>query len=286
MCHHERDGVRGFGVAQATKNCDLLCVPESADRLLDLLCEKNFAGVLPRYRGHLSPPLDQRWLRGGWTSHFVWKTGDAEAYLDVFGPAPRASSPWEAELHGLYAGPHTVAEMKRTDRGKDWPFATALGVKLLEAGDPRGWLHLFDYEVLIQMVERVPCPAGLIAQRPVLGLLVARDERLEVALKAEIEFWQRLDHLRLRVYERAVRSYMLAVKKDDRADAPDLRTQHRARVEPAEPAAVESAARPRRGPTGDRSPRGGRPRLPRPRLWRGDGARELSAAGATPTIHR
>lgn len=222
-----------FGVAQATKDCDLLCAPEAAERLFPLLCETEFAGVLPHYRGHLSPPLDARWLRGGWTSHFVWKAG-AEAYLDVFGLAPRASSPWEAELHGLYAGPHTVAEMKRTDRAKDWPLATALGVKLLEAGDPRGWLHLFDYEVLIQTVERVPCPANLITQRPVLGLLVARDKRLEVALKAEIEFWYRLDHLRLRVYERAVRSYLLAVKKDDRSDAPDLRTQHHARTELAE----------------------------------------------------
>jgi hypothetical protein len=43
-----------------------------------------------------------------------------------------------------------------------------------------------------------------------------------------------LDRLRLKVYERAVRAYMLAVKKDDRSDAPELRTQHQARVEQAE----------------------------------------------------
>lgn len=189
---------------------------------------------MPRYRGHLTPPLDARWLRGGWTSHFVWSVADREAYLDVFGLAPRASSPWGTQLRGIYAGVHTVAEMKRTDRDKDWPFVTALGVKLLEAGDLCGWLHLFDYDVLIQTAMRVTCPVELIERRPVLGLLVARDERLEVALKAEIGFWQRLDRLRLKVYERAVRAYMLAVKRDDHSNAPELRMQHLARVEHAE----------------------------------------------------
>jgi hypothetical protein len=32
-------------------------------------------------------------LRGGWTSHFVWDAAGAEAYLDIFGVAPRGSSP-------------------------------------------------------------------------------------------------------------------------------------------------------------------------------------------------
>ena len=116
-----------FGVAQATQDCDLLCAPAAAGKLLDLLGEASLHGQLPSYRGHLTPPLDARWLRGGWTSHFVWDAASTEAYLDIFGVAPRGSSPWEAELQGFYAGPHTVAEMKRTNRDKDWPFVTALG---------------------------------------------------------------------------------------------------------------------------------------------------------------
>src|SRR5262249_55726239 len=93
-----------FGVAQTTKDCDVLCVPEAAERLLELVSRTEFAGALPAYRGHITPPMDARWLRGGWTSHFVWKTGSAEAYLDIFGVAPRATSPWYAEFNGLYAG--------------------------------------------------------------------------------------------------------------------------------------------------------------------------------------
>jgi hypothetical protein len=131
-----------YGVTQATQDCDVLCAPEAAGKFLGLLGEARLHGKLPSYRGHITPPLDARWLRGGWTSHFVWDAAGAEAYLDIFGVAPRGSSPWEAELQGLYAGPHTVAEMKRTNRGKDWPFITALGAQMLEGQDARGWLHI------------------------------------------------------------------------------------------------------------------------------------------------
>jgi hypothetical protein len=117
-----------FGVAQATKDCDLLCVPDSAAEFLKLLGEADLKGQAPHYRGHLTAPLDSRWLRGGWTSHFVWGTPEGEAFLDVFGIAPHGSTPWELEVQGLYAGLHTVAEMKRTNRERDWPFATALGL--------------------------------------------------------------------------------------------------------------------------------------------------------------
>ena len=115
-----------FGVSQATKDCDLLCAPNSAGKFLELLNDTTLGGQLPAYRGHLTPPLDERWFVGGWTSHFVWKAGNTEAYLDVFGVAPRGSSPWEAELDGFYACRHTVAEMKRTNRERDWPVVTAL----------------------------------------------------------------------------------------------------------------------------------------------------------------
>jgi hypothetical protein len=57
-------------------------------------------------------------------------------------PDARAPSFWITEAAGTLTGLHIVAEMKRTDRPKDWPFATALGVKFLEDGDSRGWLHI------------------------------------------------------------------------------------------------------------------------------------------------
>ena len=223
-----------YGVAQATKDCDLLCAGDSAGQLLSVLRATPLQGVSCSYRGHVTPPLDQRWLRGGWTSHFHWDLGEAAAYLDVFSVAPRASSPWMTEAAGMLTGKHTVAEMKRTDRAKDWPFATALGVKLLEDGDPRGWLHIFDVATLQEVFAQVPLPEAQIAQRPCLALLRDNDARLELAIFGETVFWQTLDRLRTQVYQAAVRSYFLAVKKDPQADLPDLDRQHEVRVRHAE----------------------------------------------------
>ncbi len=223
-----------FGAALGTKDCDMLCAVNSADTFLNTLESTSLRGARCGYRSHLGAPLDTRWLSGGWTSHFAWRLADEEAALDVFGVAPRGSSPWRSETQGLYASCHTVAEMKRTDRPRDWPFATTLGVKLLRAGDPRGWLHIFDHQVLLEMAAEIPCPSELIAQRPVLGLLSSRDPRLVIALRGEVEFWQQLDHVRIQVYRQTVRSYVVAVKRDPRSDATDLRTQHQSRVEHAE----------------------------------------------------
>lgn len=223
-----------YGVAQATKDCDLLCAVGSVGHLWDVLRATPLQGVGCLYRGHVTPPLDPRWLRGGWTSHFTWDFGEAAAYLDVFSVAPRASGPWIADEAGVLAGMHTVAEMKRTDRAKDWPCATALGVKLLEDGDSRGWLHIFDVPTLREVFARVPLPDAAIAQRPCLALLRDDDPRLELAVFGETVFWQTLDRLRMQVYQTAVRSYFLAVKGDPLADVPDLDRQHEVRVRHAE----------------------------------------------------
>jgi hypothetical protein len=223
-----------YGVAQATKDCDLLCAADSAGRLLNALRATALRGVGCSYRGHLTAPLDPRWLRGGWTSHFRWELGENAAFLDVFSVAPRASSEWMNEGSGTLTGMHTVAEMKRTDRAKDWPFATALGVKLLEDGDPRGWLHIFDVVALREVFARVPLPDAQIAQRPCLALLRDDDPRLELAVFGETVFWQALDRLRTQVYQTAVRKYFMAVKEDPQADVADLDRQHEVRVMHAE----------------------------------------------------
>jgi hypothetical protein len=223
-----------YGVTDTTKDCDLLCSPETAERCLDLLSETVFAGIFPSYRGNISPPLDARWMRGGWTSHFLWKSGGEESYLDVFGVAPRGTSPWENKGADLYADAHVVAEMKRTNRDKDWPMATALGVNLLDAGDPRGWLHIFDAEVLTELLERLTIPESILALRPVLALAVEHDDRLKPAVRVEREFWYELDRARIRVYERALRPYVAAVRRSGIAQDASLHEQHRVRVSIAE----------------------------------------------------
>lgn len=232
-----------YQVAQSTKDCDVLCAASSVDPFLVQLSQTKIDGVTCSYRGHLTPPLDARWLQGGWTSHFEWKNADVTAHLDIFGVAPRASTAWATELNGRLAGMHTVAEMKRTDRLKDWPFATALGVKMIEAGDLRGWLHVFDAGILRNLKETAPCPQDILHTRPLLRLLDDNDSRLEAAVLAEMIYWQQLDRIRMRVYEAAVRKYFMAVKKDASADAADFLMQHRVRVTHAEALLPQSPLR-------------------------------------------
>ncbi len=219
-----------YGVAETTMDCDLLCHPGSFQTLLDLLTETNVSSHACHYRGNISPPLDARWHRGGWTSHFQWDTKPDVTTLDIFGLAVRQSSPWQDDIAGLYAGPSIVAEMKRTDRDKDWPFISSLGVELLRARDERGWLHIFEADSLIEMQTQDAIPDAMIAIRPVLRLAANSDSRLRPALLAERHFWQELDRKRIRIYRAALRPYVLAIGRAQIPEAASLAEQHSARL--------------------------------------------------------
>ena len=153
-------------------------------------------------------------MRGGWTSHFTWKTRPEETCLDIFGIAPRGSSPWELHLRGIYADPNVVAEMKRTNRDRDWPFATALGGQMLDEGDAEGWLHLHDPEVMRLWVSVSPPPESLLAFRPLLRLSPFKDvEKIKRLLLAERVVWSELDVIRIRIYQSHLRPYFSALRK-------------------------------------------------------------------------
>lgn len=202
-----------LGLAHSTKDCGLLCSPDAAGTFLDALGTTDYGGVVCRYRGRTTPPLDARWLRGGWSCHFEWRVEGWPLHLDVFGIPPRSSKPWQAEAAGLYVGLETLAEMKRTDRQRDWPFVTSLGLLMLDADDWRGWLHVYDQRLLESLIDRIPCPDEAIAARPLLSLVVNRDVRLSGALRAERDYWQQLDTIRLGVYSAAMRPYAKAVRR-------------------------------------------------------------------------
>ena len=223
-----------FGVSTTTKDCDVLCAADSADRFLDLIAETRVREIAPTYRGNLSPPLDARWLRGGWTAHFSWKAAPDEVCLDVFGNALRAESEWTREIDGLYASRRIVAAMKRTNRGKDWPFITALGIKMLKAGLPEGWLHLYDASVIRDHLTRSAPPDDVAERRPALRLALAADDRFEAAIHAEEVFWHRLDACRIHLYEQALRPYVSAVRRATARRALTVRESHALRFECAD----------------------------------------------------
>ena len=219
-----------FGVAETTKDCDLLCHPSSFPVLLEELARTPVNGLSCRYRGNLSPPLDDRWHRGGWTSHFNWGRGPGAVMFDVFGRALRGSSEWERELVGLYTHPHVVAEMKRTNRAKDWAFITSLGTKMIRAGDARGWRHIFRADTLHEIAAVHPCPPSEAARRPALAFLLNNDPRCAGALNAEQKLWEKLDELRIEIYQRALRPYNTAVRKSAIPDSTTLIDEHTTRM--------------------------------------------------------
>ena len=222
-----------FGVAAATKDCDVLCEAGKSDDFRALIAATELHGLLPQYRGNISPPLDARWMRGGWTSHFTWKTKPEETCLYIYGIAPRGSSPWHRQLAGIYALPNVVAEMKRTNREKDWPFATALGGQMLDAGEEEGWLHLYDADVLRTSARQLSPPERLAMLRPLLRLAPFDDTlRLKRLLLAERAFWSELDELRVHIYQKHLRPYTSAVRKasQGRRDLP-LGDSHELRLE-------------------------------------------------------
>ena len=226
-----------FGVAATTKDCDVLCNVEKSDDFRELIAETELRGLLPNYRGNISPPLDARWMGGGWTSHFTWKTAPEETCLDIFGIAPRGSSAWERQLTGIYARQNVVAEMKRTSREKDWPFATGLGGLMLMKGDPNGWLHLYDIDVLRKSLRTAEIPTHLQMLRPLLKL-APFDDALKVKriLLAERAFWSELDEIRVRIFQKHLRPYVSAVRRAS-AGRRDLNVpvSHEIRVECAMP---------------------------------------------------
>ena len=219
-----------YGIAESTKDCDLLCHPSSFGILLDLLRETKVDGSMCQYRGSLSPPLDVRWHQGGWTSHFEWP-GHEGVMLDVFGSALREASPWQEETQGLYAGLQVVAYMKRTDREKDWPFINLIGEQMLLRQDARGWLHIYEAELLLELAARNEIPDEMIGKRPLLRLAREGSEELRFALNAERAYWRELDHLRIRILRTALRPYAAAVGKAIQSFTGELSEQHRLRMQ-------------------------------------------------------
>ncbi|HAV62425.1 MAG TPA: hypothetical protein DCY13_08690 [Verrucomicrobiales bacterium] len=220
-----------YGIAESTKDCDLLCHPASFEKLLALLVRTKVEETPCQYRGNISPPLDARWHRGGWTSHFEWDAPAGKVKLDVFGHGLRESRPWAGDLLGFYAGPGTVAAMKRTNRDKDWPFVDSLGVRMIEAGNDEGWLHLFERDNLLRMLERHDCPDAVVRLRPSLKLAREKDSRLAGALLAERLLWEELDRVRVQMLERFLRPYVNAMRKASAGRKLSLPADHELRVE-------------------------------------------------------
>lgn len=105
---------------------------------------------------------------------------------------------------------------------------------MLQAKDVRGWLHIYDAELLRDLTRAASPPPHLLEQRPVLELATKDDPRLRAALHGEIQFWHELDRVRLRIYQRAVRPYWQTLKRSRLSRSAGLAVQHEMRIRCAE----------------------------------------------------
>jgi len=158
----------------------------------------------------LSAPLDVRWLRGGWSSHFeFFLEGHRRVRCDFFSRAPRIPL---ADIELLFreaSGPLVVIglepliQMKRTQRAKDYPIIAELA-RLLP---PEREIELTtDPDRIIELArafgEGSPRPCVRAARQG------TSDELVELELVKEMRRDRHRDQERVRRYTRAAGPYL------------------------------------------------------------------------------
>ena len=179
--------------------------PEACDRVRAVLAARG-----ARHRP--SPPLDVRWLAGGWSSHFEFTDERARRIrCDFFSRPPRVAFARVEEMFGVGASqdrllvvdPETLVRMKQTQRAKDYP---AIGeiARLLPGG--RELLYTTDPDRILALASSVVAAVD----RP--SVRAAREaagrERVVVELAREIDQMQRRDLARVERYLAASARYL------------------------------------------------------------------------------
>lgn len=157
---------------------------EALRRVISVLAEHN-----ARYR--FGAPLDVRWLRGGWSSHFEFRTERLRVRTDFVTRPPRLTredveSMWREQQGRVVpvVGVRHLAELKKTNREKDYAVIGELA-RLLR--DPRDELMLSrSARDIMKLAEQHPdLLRELTPERPALAAASRGGGALEAALDAE-----------------------------------------------------------------------------------------------------
>ncbi|MBE7501813.1 MAG: hypothetical protein HS113_16220 [Verrucomicrobiales bacterium] len=229
-----------YGLQQNTKDSDWIIPADALERLRELLAK--LEGELPpwrvSYRQIFGAPLDAEYMQHGWTSHLtVWdNAASVEHKVDIFSKPPRVQAhEIEADSDG-WVTRHVVAQMKRTDRDKDWPILHGLGQQLWERNNPLGLLHLTRPDALTTAWQTCPdeVRSPLAARRPLLRVLDAAPPpprpQLERWLLLERMVWERVNQARYDRFTRAWKRFHRQWRGDEDWDWPNAEPfwlQHR-----------------------------------------------------------
>jgi hypothetical protein len=160
---------------------------EDAEALWHVLAVLEARGA--RYR--FGAPLDARWMEGGWSSHFEFRTEMLRVRTDFVTRPPRltaeqVSAMWE-DLKGLaipYVGAKELIELKKTNREKDYAVIGELA-RLLDDPADRLLLSRSARDIMALAEANPAMVRKLAASRPLLQSAAAGIAVLEAALDAE-----------------------------------------------------------------------------------------------------
>jgi len=217
-----------YGLQQNTKDSDWIIPADALGRLRELLSK--LEGDLPpwrvSYRQIFGAPLDAEYMQHGWTSHLsIWdNAGSVEHKVDIFSKPPRVK-PEEliADPDG-WASQHVVAQMKKTDRDRDWPIVDGLGQRLWASQSDLGLLHLNNLPGLMAAWSAADerTRQGLAARRPLLACLreTLKEGEIERLLLLERLVWERINDERYGRYSRAWKEFYRRWRKEESWDWP------------------------------------------------------------------
>lgn len=154
-------------------------------------------------------PLDVRWLAGGWSAHLEFQRGIIRVRTDFVSRPPRLGRAelermWQEQERAAtpFAGARELAEMKKTNREKDYAVIGELARVMGEPDDQM--LYSRSARDLMRMAgEFEGRMRELAARRPVLAACFGRLEELEAALDAERRQLMHANEARLARYEAA-----------------------------------------------------------------------------------
>jgi len=204
-----------YGLQQSTKDSDWIIPAEALARLRELLIKQE--GDLPpwrvSYRQIFGAPLEAEYMQHGWTSHLsIWDSAaSVEHKVDIFSKPPRVKAEEVIADPDGWASQHVVAQMKKTDRDRDWPIVSSLGRRLWAARIDLGLLHITDPVQLraAWLAAEAPSRQRLAVRRPLLAQLTpAQSEgQVERLLLLERLVWERVNDQRYSRYTRAWKAF-------------------------------------------------------------------------------
>lgn len=180
--------------------------PETMERVLSVLGARG-----ARYR--FGAPLDVRWMSGGWSAHLEFHWQGLRVRTD-FVTRPARVRPeslegiWqEAEGQDVpFAGARDLADMKMTNREKDYAVIGELARRMREVDDQI--LYSRSARDLMSLAEQYPERwSSLSALRPALKCVGQGREALEAALDAERRLLIRANEMRLAGYMKAAKAW-------------------------------------------------------------------------------